>query len=54
MQEIDEGKTKNGQNKKDNVANNDLQNTTQKIKDPATQTRGWTQVLQKGKQFLAY
>ena len=30
----------NDQKKKDNMTNNDLQNTTQKIKDPATRTRG--------------
>jgi len=30
----------NGKNKKDNMTNNDLQNTTQKTKDPATRARG--------------
>jgi hypothetical protein len=44
--------------KKDKKTNNDLQNTTQKTKDRATwtplKTGGWTQVLQKDKQFLFY
>ena len=30
----------NDQNKKDNMTNNDVQNTTQKTKDPVTRTRG--------------
>jgi hypothetical protein len=38
--------------------NNDLQNTSQKIKDWATRlplkTGGWTQFLKKGKQFLLH
>jgi len=41
--------------KNDKLTNNDLQNTTQKTKDWATQTplsRGWTRVLWKGRQFL--
>ena len=33
------------------MINNDLQNTTQKTKDPVTRTRGG---LRKGKQFLPH
>ena len=45
--------------KKDRSTNNDLQNTTQKTKDPATRTNtkkwGWgTHVPQKGFQFLLH
>ena len=47
----------NGQNKKDKRASSDPQNTTQKIKDWATNNAknwGWTQVFQKGKLFLLH
>ena len=43
----------NGQKKKDKRTNNDLQNTTQKIKDWITRTSLKTQVLRKGKQFIS-
>jgi hypothetical protein len=48
----------NGQRKEDKRTNIDLQNITQKTNDQATRTplksKGWTEVLWKGRQFLLH
>ena len=46
----------NGQTKKNQKTNNDLQNTSQKTEDRTSRTHtknwGWTQVIRQNKQFL--